>query len=46
MRLKMEPINIEMVKKYFIWVVLSHRQESRELLLYGIQGKVVYDLEL
>ncbi|KAG0692620.1 hypothetical protein DFH29DRAFT_882222 [Suillus ampliporus] len=33
------------VTKYFSWVMLSHRWESKEPLLHHIQGKFVYDLD-
>ncbi|KAG0705851.1 hypothetical protein DFH29DRAFT_1067269 [Suillus ampliporus] len=42
--LQIEPIE-EAVAKYFGWVMLSHRWESKEPLLYNIQDKVVYDLD-
>ncbi|KAG0693719.1 hypothetical protein DFH29DRAFT_377451 [Suillus ampliporus] len=41
--LRMELIT-EAVAKYFGWVMLSHRWESKEPLLHDVQDKVVYDL--
>ncbi|KAG1740206.1 uncharacterized protein EDB91DRAFT_1347159 [Suillus paluster] len=33
------------VARHFDWVMLSHRWESKELLLHDVQGKPVYDLD-
>ncbi|KAG2148638.1 WD40-repeat-containing domain protein [Suillus bovinus] len=35
----------EAVIKYFSWVMLSHRWETKELLLHHIQGRNIYDLD-
>ncbi|KAG2151516.1 hypothetical protein DEU56DRAFT_908357 [Suillus clintonianus] len=43
-RLQTEPIQ-DAVAKYFSWAMLSHRWESKELLLHEIKDKVVYDLD-
>ncbi|KAG2346363.1 hypothetical protein BDR05DRAFT_780036 [Suillus weaverae] len=42
--LQQEPIQ-DAVSKYFSWVMLSHRWESKEMLLPDIKDKVVYDLD-
>ncbi|KAG0702646.1 hypothetical protein DFH29DRAFT_492133 [Suillus ampliporus] len=42
--LQTEPIK-EAVAKYFSWVMLSHRWESKEPLLHDVQGQVVYKLD-
>ncbi|KAG2119604.1 heterokaryon incompatibility protein-domain-containing protein [Suillus discolor] len=41
--LNTEPIN-KAVAKFFSWVMLSHRWDSKEPLLHNIQGRVVYEL--
>ncbi|KAG0704113.1 hypothetical protein DFH29DRAFT_1068275 [Suillus ampliporus] len=41
---QMDPIT-EAVAKYFSWVMLSHRWESKEPRLHDIQDKVVYHLD-
>ncbi|KAG1866077.1 heterokaryon incompatibility protein-domain-containing protein [Suillus subluteus] len=35
----------DVVAMYFRYVMLSHRWEGKEPMLYNIQGKVVYDLD-
>ncbi|KAG1821967.1 WD40-repeat-containing domain protein [Suillus subaureus] len=35
----------EAVAKYFSWVMLSHRWETKEPLLHDIQGSDIYDLD-
>jgi hypothetical protein len=42
--LQTEPIE-EAVARYFSWVMLSHRWESKEPLLHDIQDKAIYDLD-
>ncbi|KAG0701294.1 hypothetical protein DFH29DRAFT_852779 [Suillus ampliporus] len=42
--LQTEPIE-EAVAKYFNWVMLSHKWESKEPLMHDIHDKVVYDLD-
>ncbi|KAG2087804.1 WD40-repeat-containing domain protein [Suillus discolor] len=43
------PLQTERIKeaviKYFSWVMLSHRWETKEPLLHDIQDKVIYDLD-
>jgi hypothetical protein len=42
--LQREPIQ-DAVTKYFSWVMLSHRWESKEMLLPDIKDKIVYNLD-
>ncbi|KAG2353418.1 WD40-repeat-containing domain protein [Suillus spraguei] len=35
----------EVVAKYFSWVMLSHRWESKEPQLHDVQGRNIYDLD-
>ncbi|KAG2361770.1 WD40-repeat-containing domain protein [Suillus spraguei] len=35
----------EVVAKYFSWVMLSHRWESKEPRLHDVQGRNIYDLD-
>ncbi|KAG0701114.1 hypothetical protein DFH29DRAFT_876116 [Suillus ampliporus] len=42
--LQTKPIQ-EVVTRYFSWVMLSHRWETKEPLLHDIQDKVVFDLD-
>ncbi|KAG1814088.1 hypothetical protein EV424DRAFT_42526 [Suillus variegatus] len=42
--LQTEPIK-EAVAKYFSWVMLSHKWETKEPLLHDIQGKGIYNLD-
>jgi hypothetical protein len=42
--LQAEPIE-EAVARYFSWIMLSHRWESKEPLLHDIQDKAIYDLD-
>ncbi|KAG1814086.1 hypothetical protein EV424DRAFT_1326288 [Suillus variegatus] len=43
------PLQTELIKdaviRYFSWVMLSHRWETKEPLLHDIQDKVIYDLD-